>query len=286
LEPSLTDQLTRPAHELYQPSEGARDDDPIDYGGLNPDYQPPEGVPLTPAPAIPGTEPIIGNKIGVQGNPPGIDDLFNSPWCFIQENDWEAWFNIVADPNGGYFVTNPVTRWRHHAAMYGGDTHADLDHNFQLSFVVNWADGSKGRYQGGIGHDANVFEGTATDQLHPGINSNFRGHKVRRSDFPVPPGTPPLKSQPMIHVQAFHNNNDNGYNVTVGGSGFGSEEAFELQGKYIKNGVEADWSMYAQGTTDILGRFGATFSVTKPLGATYKFRARSTSTGFSMEMAI
>ncbi len=90
----------------------------------------------------------------------------------------------------------------------------------------------------------------------------------------------------MISVSAYPNTLENGYNVTVGGSGFLAGEAYELQGRYIGNGVNADWAMYAEGLADDFGRFGATFGIIKPLGAKYVFRALGASTGYTLEMGV
>lgn len=256
---AFTDDLTRPQH-------------PFDVEGFlrHLEMLKNVGKPLTPAPPTPGAAPVVGGRIGIQGNPPGIDDLYNSGWHFAQENGWDAWFNIIPRIGGGYWIASPACRTtgNHGAAKLGKETEALLDQNYLITFVIEWPDGARGSYNGGFDENQ-AFRGTVRDLARPSVSWTWSASRMPITA--LAPSQRPL--QPMILVNAYPNGQDSGYTVVVGTSGFQSGEFVQVDGRYIGPGATGEWGTYAAGNANDFGQFSASFGVIKPLNASYVFRA-------------
>jgi hypothetical protein len=237
------------------------------------------GKPLAPAPQIPGGQPIFGTKIGIQGNPPELDTGYSGGWHFAQDNGWDAWFTFVSVPTGGFRVANPACRITgdHGPAKRGSDSFAEVvsdpAHSFfgHISFQIHWEYGTVGPYTGRL--VAGGLSGNA------GGNVLFDGTRM-----PAHQVSDPVQNAPVISLSAVPNTQQDGFTVTVSGSGLGLKEFYEIQGRTLGSIISADWAMYSEGQCDNLGRFGATFGVIKPIGQKYVFRALGQYSGLTQEV--
>ncbi|MFC4808854.1 hypothetical protein [Paenibacillus sp. GCM10023250] len=241
------------------------------------------GKPLTPAPEVPGGQRIIGEKIGIQGNPPWADTGYAGGWHFSQSNGWDAWFTVIPIASGGFRIANPACRLTgsHGPAIRGGDTYGQLSYltpydSGRLLFHVSWDNGTAGTYQdtSGLNAEGHFFGNAGGDVV-------FEASKMPKEKV-----SDPAPMRPVISCEAAANQIQDGFNVTMGGAGFGGSERYELQGRVVGTGFTGEWGVYAEGETDGFGRFAASFGIIKPLGQAYVFRALGQHSGYTQEIGI
>lgn len=260
------------------------------------------GKPLEPGQPAPGAAPIVGSRVSTQDNPilgnsPTLDDQLQSGWHVVQVNNYDAWFNIVPNLGGGYHIYRPVCRRTGDdgPGTWGKET-TGVWTDAGLDFTVEWNNGPRGRYLASLASSGVTRElvGVTYDVSDPNVRIDFYGTPMPLDADLLRPGGPtpgPAPTVPLISVQAVQNQQDQGWNVTIGGSGFQEGEAWQVDGRYVGPGVsneedKSQWATYSQGIVDNFLRFGTTFGVTMPLGAKYEFRGIGERSGQTPVVAI
>lgn len=245
------------------------------------------GKPLEPAPARQGATPVQVERIGIRGNPVSLDYWLQSGWHFAQDNGWDAWFNIVPRPNGGYHILTPATRPRgsHGEAIRGQETVAELTGPRNIAFTIRWNNGPVGRYQCELDRSTNQYLiGETWDENLPD------GPKFGFTASPMPIGATapieqPSRRTPLIAPSIVPNQAQNGYTVTVGGAGFVSGEHVVIEGRARLGNQTFEWTRYTEGYTDALGHLSCPpFGIFVPPGTTYAFRGYGEESGYTAEV--
>jgi len=252
------------------------------------------GRPLPTAPERPGGVKIQGGRLGILGNPIYLDSGLSSGWHFDQTNGYDAWFNIVPILSGGYWVLSPVMRktGSHGAGTSGDETTANATSDNSIEFEVNWQGGGRGHYVCQLFQQLQGprLNGFTYDVNNPDIVAGFVGTPMSLTKQapgnwpPVAPGAGPLSHQPILTMEMTQNTSDNGYNVTLHGSGFVDGESIVIEGRFAMNSLNYDWTFFADASADFLGSFTVEFGVVQPLGGHYTFRAVGNQSGYSPEV--
>jgi len=277
------------AHALFTHRAGS--EAPFDFGRLHDKLEELKrvGKPWPPIPEAPGGVAIKAGRIGIQGNPVRFDNDFVSGWHFKQSNGWDSWFNIVSKPDGGYWVLTPASRLTGNGgpANVAPATTATMVGE-QLEFDVSWPayDG----FAAAVGHFVLHFSnwdplnGETWALNNPGVMATFEATRMPLTE--APPNIPPqTQYHPIISVTMTATTVQDGYNVRIGGVGFATNEPYTIEGRVVHPGVSAEWATYATGTADVLGHIDnpPEFSIVKPQGTTYVFRAHGVKSGYTPE---
>ena len=245
------------------------------------------GKPLEPAPPRPGAAPVQMERIGIRGNPVSLDYWLQSGWHFAQNNGWDAWFNIVPRLSGGYHILTPATRPRgsHGPAERGRETVADLTGARNISFTIHWNNGPVGRYACELDPSTNqhLIGETSDANLPDGPKVGFRATKMPLGA--TAPIEQPSRRTPLIAASIVPNQSENGYTVTVGGSGFHPGESVAIEGRARQGNKSFDWTRYTGDQADDLGRIDCPpFGIFMPPGTTYAFRGYGDESGYTVEV--
>jgi hypothetical protein len=98
------------------------------------------------------------------------------------------------------------------------------------------------------------LSGTTFDNRHPENRADFRGSKMPLTA--TRPGTmsqspSQVRRTPQINIRVDQNQAENGYNVTVGGSGWVPGEIVTIEGCAVQGSKRWEWVEYTKGVAPI-----------------------------------
>lgn len=247
------------------------------------------GKPLPPKPVSEGGKKLFGSRLGIQGNPIGLDEAYQGGWHFKQFNGWDAWFTIIPRSSGGYFIEHPAMRLtgQHGPAHIGNSAFGDFDINMNLVFDVNWG-GHVGRYVCSIDKYSRRIEGKTFDVANERAQVDFVGTPMpETAERPNKPDT--VGRLRFINIEADQTDFGSQYNVVVTGSGFVPREVVTIEGRAytVSRNKPWDWSIYGTAEVDSFSRFKSdTFGIWKSADIKYSFRALSLLSGYTSEVGL
>lgn len=252
------------------------------------------GKPWPPGPVRQGAGSVLASRIGIKGNPVNLDDGYQSGWHFVQSNGWDSWFNIVPRPAGGYNIFTPATRLTgdHGAAKLGKENVGHVTESLSIQFDIDWRDGSIGRYVCSIDLGPKTIQGQTFDLNSPAVVADIYGTQMpltaTRPGTPVPQPGDSLRQvprMPMIVPSMVQNTHDNGYNVTVTGSGFVPGEMVFVQARAEQGTTKWNWTTYTKSQANDLGRVACeAFGIFIYAGTKYVFRGWGEESGYTAEV--